>query len=189
METLIPEVRSRIVLMADKSCIGEHGNADYLLWMVDTVEKERTWPRDKSVRWLGFVVGAVDFALYGPQDVSIRRMVDIDCRVLSFRHPVHERLLFSAMDEVLEGLEAIAEERASAAGVELAEAARRSPNAMKASFCLGYLQAYMTGWKMIDVDSERDRTRPIFHRIYAACGYDIPKSKDRASDSLSDKEN
>lgn len=181
METLLSCLRQRVAGMGSLGCIGAHGSPSYLEWMISTVEGNPLWPKDKRVRWLGFVAGGADFATFGRDGGSVARMTAIDCQALSCVNPQFERVLFSGLDEVLEGLEAVCEEKAADTGVQLAEAARRSPTAAKASFCLGYLQAYMTGWNILDVDAERDRTRPIFHRVYAACGYDIPETTSKPS--------
>lgn len=181
MDTLVNSMRQRVADMGNADTIGETGAASYLEWMISNVEAEAGWPKDKRVRWLGFVAGAADFATFGRDGASVARMVAVDCKALSCINQNHERILFEGLDEVLDGLETVCEENGIAAGIDLASSARRSPSAAKASFCLGYLQAYMTGWGVLDVTAERDRTRPIFHRVYAACGYDIPASRSKTS--------
>lgn len=166
--------------MGSAGCIGEHGSREYLSWMIDTVEDEIAWPRDKRVRWLGFTAGARDFATFGPGSVLVSRMTEIDTPILSALQGKNEAVLFAGLDEVLEGLEVLAEQVNSPA-IDLVHAARRSATAAKASFCLGYTQAYMTGSRLIGVNAERDRTRAIFHRVYAECGFEIPKSRDRST--------
>lgn len=187
METLAASLRQRLASFPENGCFGDFGNRAHLEWMISNAEAEIRWPRDKRVRWMGFVAGSTDFAIHGPQ-ASVARMVGFDCAVLSKTDPQFERILFSGLDEVLEWLESVCEEKGSVVGAELASAARRSPTAAKASFCLGYFQAYMTAWNMLDVNAERDRTRPIFHRVYAQCGYDIPASRDRETVHADNKE-
>jgi hypothetical protein len=183
MENLVTFLRQRVSAMGSNiGCLGEHGSRDYLLWMLDAVESEPRWPRDKKVRWLGYVAGARDFATWGTDSVSVSRMREIDTPILTSLQGKHEAILFAGLDEVLEGLETVAEQAGSPTAT-LAYFARRSATAAKASFCLGYSQAYMTGNRLIDVNGERDRTRAIFHRVYAQCGFDIPKSRDRSTDS------
>lgn len=187
MESLIALLRPRVSAMGSAiGCLGEHGSRDYLHWMIDTVEAETSWPRDKRVRWLGYVSGARDFATWGKDSVSISRMTDIDTPILSALQGKNETILFAGLDEVLEGLEAIAQQAGSQTGI-LASYARRSPTAARASFSLGYTQAYMTGNRLIEVNGERDRTRAIFHRVYAQCGFDIPKSRDRSITSQTEE--
>jgi hypothetical protein len=189
METLITCLRSRVSAMGSGvGCLGEHGSRDHLNWMIDTVEAETHLPRDKRIRWLGYVAGARDFATWGKDSVSVSRMRDFDAPVLSALQGKSEPILFAGLDEVLEGLEVIAE-RANSPTVNLIVAARRSATAAKASFCLGYAQAYMTGNHLIDVDGERNRTRSIFHRVYAECGFEIPKSRDRSTDQAAKESN
>lgn len=180
METLVNCMRQRISVMGNAGCIAKHGSREYLAWMIDNVEAEKAWPRDKRVRWLGYAAGARDFATFGPDSVSVSRMTDIDAPVLATLQGKNEKILFAGLDEVLEGLEVISEQ-ANSPTVNLIHAARRSATSAMASFCLGYTQAYMTGNRLIDVNGERDRTRPIFHRVYAQCGFDIPKSRDRST--------
>jgi hypothetical protein len=188
METLINSMRQRISVMGNAGCIAEHGSREYLAWMIDNVAAEVAWPRDKRVRWLGYAAGARDFATFGPDSVSVSRMRDIDAPVLSALQGKNENILFGGLDEVLEGLEVVAEQ-ANSPTVNLVHAARRSATAAMASFCLGYTQAYLTGNRLIEVNGERDRTRPIFHRVYAECGFNIPKSRDRSSDQQSTESN
>jgi hypothetical protein len=181
MENLIALLRPRVSAMGSAiGCLGEHGSRDYLHWMIDTVEAETAWPRDKRVRWLGYVAGACDFATWGKDSISVSRMRAFGVPVLSALQGKHEAILFAGLDEVLEELETIAEQAGSPTA-KLAYFARRSPTAATASFSLGYTQAYMTGNRLIDVNGERDRTRAIFHRVYAQCGFDIPKSRDRST--------
>ena len=179
METLVACLRRKVAEMPEVACLGEHGGRAHLTWMIDTAERERTLPLDKRLRWLGFVAGSRDFALFGSDGISGARMRDIDCPVLSATDPKNERVLFAGVDEVLEGLEEIAEDQGGHAVTVLLEEARRSATAGKASFCLGYAQAWMTHLGLIEVNAERDRTRPIFHRVYVQCGYAVPGSLSR----------
>ncbi|MBY3432827.1 hypothetical protein HFN89_01385 [Rhizobium laguerreae] len=182
MENLATLLRQRVSEMGTAvGCLGEHGSRDYLHWMIDTVAAEVQWPRDKRVRWLGYVAGARDFATWGKDSASVSRMRDFNMPILSALQGKHEAILFAGLEEVLEGLEDIAE-RAGSATANLAYFARRSSTAAKASFSLGYTQAYMTGNRLIDVNGERDRTRAIFHRVYAQCGFEVPKSRDRSTE-------
>jgi hypothetical protein len=178
METLASALRKRLADMPEDGCLGEYGNRAHLEWMITTAEGSGTWPRDKRVRWMGYVAGAVDCASGGGRP-SVSRMVDTECGALSRQDARHERILFAGIDEVLEWLEAACEEKGRTDGVELVSAARRSETAAKASYCLGYIQAFMAAWKILDIDAERDRTRTIFHRVYAQCGYAIPETTDR----------
>lgn len=178
MEALIASMRQRIAFMGNAGCIGEHASRDYLSWMIDTAEAEKVWPNDKRIRWLGFVAGARDFATYGPEAISTSRMKELEFPVLYEAHPRCEAVLINGLFEVIDGLRDIAE-RASSPTLPLVEAARRSRTAAEASFCLGYAQAFMTGHGLVNVNSERDRTRPTFHRIYAECGFVIPPSKSK----------
>lgn len=39
---------------------------------------------------------------------------------------------------------------------------------------LGFVQGVLAARGMLDVDAERDRTRPIFHRLYQEAGAAVP---------------
>jgi hypothetical protein len=187
METLLNCMRHRVSAMGPVAgCLGEHGNREYLNWMINTVEEEDIWPRDKRIRWLGYVGGARDFTTYGKASVSVSRMTDIGSPILATLQGKNEAILFAGLDEVLEGLELIAEE-AKSDTIHLLHTARRSATAARASFCLGYTQAYMAGHRLIDVNGERDRTRAIFHRVYGQCGFAVPKSRDRSTQATETK--
>lgn len=48
----------------------------------------------------------------------------------------------------------------------------------KTSRWIGFVQGVMTCRGILDVDAERDRTRPIFHEAYAAMDLEIPKTQE-----------
>lgn len=179
MENLINRMRLSIAGLGDSGCIGDHGRKSYLEWMIATVEKETGWPVDKRVRWLGFVAGASDIAKFGKKGVSRSRMLDHNVSVLGTRIPKYDEILLRASDTVLDGLDSIVDEKGGGDIQLLICAARRCDTAARTSFCLGYVQAYMTANDLIDVEGERARTRSIFHAAYAACGYDIPASRSK----------
>lgn len=179
MDQLIASARKAVLSMGEARGREPTSAPEYLDWMITTVEKENGWPFDKRVRWLGFVVGSVDFVVYGPEGGATSCVDTMQTEVL-FLGRKHETIIFPAIEEVLEGLESVCRTNGKTVGIDLVRQARQSPVSSLASFRLGYLQAYMTGWQIMDVDAERDRTRPIFHRAYAACGYSIPESRSKA---------
>lgn len=48
----------------------------------------------------------------------------------------------------------------------------------KISRWIGFVQGVLASRNVIDVNAERDRTRPFFHEAYAEMGVAIPESKD-----------
>lgn len=49
----------------------------------------------------------------------------------------------------------------------------------KTSRWIGFIQGVMTTKGALDVKSERDRTRPLFHEAYREIGLEIPESAER----------
>lgn len=49
----------------------------------------------------------------------------------------------------------------------------------KTSRWIGFIQGCLASKGMLDVNVERDRTRPIFHEAYEAMGLEIPKTVER----------
>jgi hypothetical protein len=189
MKTLITCLRQRVSTMGSSAgCLGDHGSRSHLMWMLETVETDVDLPLDKRVRWLGYVAGAGDFAICGKDSASVTRMMGFNAPVLAMSQGKNETILLAGLNEVMEGLEAIAE-HANSQSRFLIVAARGSETAALASFRLGYAQAYMTGNNLIDVDSERERTRAIFHRMYADCGFEIPKSRERSKKTTAKETN
>ena len=47
----------------------------------------------------------------------------------------------------------------------------------KTSRWIGFVQGVLAVRDILDVDSERDRTRPLFHEAYAAMSLPIPKTQ------------
>jgi hypothetical protein len=134
--------------------------------MLDTVEAETTWPVDKRCRWLGFVAGGLDAAA-GP----VTGAPWATCTSPLLQQPTpHDEPLQAALLTVMTGLPDPDDlrplRRAVAAAVPMAHAA----------FLLGYLQALLVDRGLLDVTAERERTRPVFHRAYAACGWTPPAS-------------
>lgn len=46
----------------------------------------------------------------------------------------------------------------------------------KTSRWIGFIQGVLATRGYLDVDAERDRTRPLFHKAYEAVGYRIPET-------------
>jgi hypothetical protein len=181
MEALVNQTLFRISGISDSASLPEASRRSYLHWMISTAREKSEWPIDKRVRWLGFAAGMADVSRYGKDTARVERMLDCT-QFLGNRIPKFDDIIHSGCDEVASGLEDIVE----ASGLEAVKrvepllcVARRCPTASLASYCLGYIQAYMTANEAIDVTAERDRTRPIFHRVYAACGYAIPASQSK----------
>lgn len=52
----------------------------------------------------------------------------------------------------------------------------------KLSRWLGFVQGCLAMRGLIDVDTERDVSRPLFHAAYASDGGDVPATLERAAD-------
>lgn len=46
----------------------------------------------------------------------------------------------------------------------------------KISRWIGFIQGVLASRGYLDVDAERDRTRPLFHKAYTEMGLDIPQT-------------
>lgn len=49
----------------------------------------------------------------------------------------------------------------------------------KTSRWIGYIQGVLASNGQLDVNAERDRTRPFFHEAYQALGLIVPETVDR----------
>lgn len=179
LENLVATSIEAVSRMPDEGCMGVHGTASYLGWMIETVRTETGWPTDKRLRWLGFVMGAVDSAEGVGNSAPRRRELVLTHRndMRADPQPVREKILFAAMSEVAFGLQEITED---GSGLRwLAYEVNQASNSGEAAFLLGYCQAFMTAAHVIGVEGERERTRPIFRRAYKECGFEIPESKSR----------
>ncbi len=185
MNTLLTLSRECVNQISGLDGQGEFTNFWHLNWMIDQVEKNTNWPPDKRVRWLGFVLGTTDRLLNGIDGKCGDRMVSLHTPFLARMNCnyKHEQIIMNACDEVLSFLEAAADELVIKPSFiqEMISVARRSVTANKTSFCLGFCQAYLSALDIIDVNEERDRTRPIFHAAYEACGYNKPATLQRES--------
>jgi hypothetical protein len=181
MRDFVSATRSLLEATGDRTGLPESFSGEYLRWMTDTVDLEEGWPRDKKVRWLGFVRGAAFVNLYG---VGVHWAADMVSSAGEISSPdadlSRERVLGEANSTALEGLRARCAGGARSDFLRLLDiVSSTSASAAAKSFCLGYLQAIAVSLGLVDVASERDRTRPIYHAAYAACGYDIPKKRDK----------
>lgn len=53
---------------------------------------------------------------------------------------------------------------------------RSLPCKWRLAFGVGVIQAQLEGFGLLDVTAERERTRPMFHRAYAECGWAPPST-------------
>jgi hypothetical protein len=151
----------------------DHPARGHLEWMVESSAGQADWPSDKRWRWLGYVAGA----LVGRGATRLEdqyQWLEHVARGETLANPDHEMAVRQAVSEVMEGLRAPA-----TAHAHLAEWVNRldtSAVAVQQSFWLGALQAQLEALGVISVAGERERTRPIFHRCYAHCGWPVPAS-------------
>lgn len=154
----------------------DHPVRGHLEWMVATCQRHTQWPPDKRWRWLGYVAGALACRASAPAIEQVQWQ-DHVARGAPLPSPEHERAVREATAEVLAGL------RGPAAPyphlVQWIERLDTCAVAVQESFWLGGLQAHLETLGVISVSSERDRTRPIFHRCYVRCGWPVPESMGR----------
>jgi hypothetical protein len=173
------DLRYRIASLGGAVNLHKITDLDYLLWMVSEVEKQENWPIDKGFRWLGYVSGLCDVATFGLDSASIMRMKGPSRYAFPSQSKIVELALTDAILEVLSGLYAASHEDEGRRGMDLICQCRLIRPASHMSFCLGYIQALMVAWGLITVQSERDRTRPIFHKAYSMAGFRTPASVER----------
>ena len=183
LDFLIAVSRSAYSGLAERAGMGEAFAPGYLAWMVDTVEAETSWPRDKAFRWLGFVNGAAEIVRSGVAIPASSTMLDNFASILGMPDPNddNEAILKAANVENLLALEKAVSQASQPRLTKLVEAALVAGPAAKTSYCLGYVQAFATALGVIDVKGERDRTRAIYHNAYRECGYSIPPSRERTA--------
>lgn len=148
----------------------------HLTWMVHTAHLEQGWPTDKRLRWLGYVAGALD----GP-GASAQPLEALSDPCLSQPIGAGEAVIQATTLAVLEDLVRRCRGAQDAALMGLAKACHDAPQSNAGSLRLGYLQAAMAQKGLLDPTAERDRTRPLFHRAYQACGWVPPATLNRGS--------
>lgn len=132
-------------------------------------------PSDKAARWLGYAYGVLSSR--GVALPSETYLADSDEAVPS--------VVVGACKEALHGLlpriaSMVREcEEGEVMELLLFESFAQSAMAGKASpagvnWILGYVQGVMTARGAMNMDDERDRTRPIFHEAYRKAGLGVP---------------
>lgn len=143
----------------------------HLPWMLDHVEaRQGDWPEDKCGRWLGFVTGRL--AERGAEIEIGREETSpvVDFGVLQ----AHLGLLMrygkiadaAGMDDV---------KRLCMSGLRLS----RGEGPFAIGLDLGYVQGVLADRGLIDVNTERDVTRPLFHEAYRQAGIPVPERAER----------
>lgn len=138
----------------------------HLSWMLTTVKKEADWPADKRWRWVGYVAGSLSCF----EDEELRIAV-ASAPALPNVH--HETVLRAVNLEVLRGLPETDPQSTEVISPWWVRLAHPIP-AVQVAFGVGVIQAQLEGLGLLDVTAERERTRPMFHRAYAACGWAPP---------------
>lgn len=161
----------------------------YLRKLVLEARQRSDLPRDKVCRWLGYCYGVVMarhsnlsqiFSFNEPQyddDFSDHPVVEASFKVLDHLKTIiqkndkiiHDNNSFHYSENVyapllIEALIDYTKQDANNIGI----------NAM--SLRLGLIQGYMVAFNYIDVEEERNFTRPIFHEAYKKIGIIPPKS-------------
>lgn len=151
----------------------------YLRRLALEAKQKTDLPSDKICRWIGFCYGAVMHD--NLWDESTFKFAPPTTRQDNSAHPVTK-----ASIEVLEGLKIIIQHRETYVAIDengptinedmvftssskaivttLEEADTLS--IAELSLRVGVIQGYLTYHQYIDVNGERDRTRPIFHKAY-----------------------
>jgi len=161
----------------------------YLRELVNQASKRDDLPRDKVCRWLGYCYGIVMarhsnlsqiFAFNEPKfvdDLSRHPVVMASLEILNHLQDIIKKNVKIVRDDddfhnaestyapiLIEALIDYTKKDAKFIGV----------NAL--SLRLGLIQGYMVAYNYIDVDEERNFTRPLFHAAYEKLGISPPKS-------------
>lgn len=137
----------------------KYSQINHLLWMVDVVENKKMFI-DKKYRWIGFIFSytgdlfledyknTVPLAFAQGYLEIINRYIDIiDDENIALKNELFS--LVKCLKYEIVSLEEL-------------------------SFRVGRLQGKMIQKGIIDVETERNLTRPIFHKIYADLGWSEP---------------
>lgn len=161
----------------------------YLRELVNQASKRDDLPRDKVCRWLGYCYGIVMarhsnlsqiFSFNEPKfvdDLSRQPVVMASLEILNHLQDIIKKNVKLVRDDddfhsaenvyapfLIEALIDYTKKDAKFIGV----------NAL--SLRLGLIQGYMVAYNYIDVDEERNFTRPLFHGAYEKLGISPPKS-------------
>lgn len=156
----------RVADLLDRPARASSVDFAHLRWMLETIRQESSWPPDKQWRWLGYVAGASSRS----EDADILDAVG-SAAVLPDVH--HETVLRNVNGDVLRGLPEADPQSAEVIAPWLTRLAHPLP-AVQVAFGVGVVQAQLESLGLLDVDAERARTRPMFHRAYAQCGWTPP---------------
>ena len=139
-----------------------------LFWMIDQVrENADTWPRDKTGRWVGFVVGVLRESgamIEGPYDDDPRAVT----KPVSDAHMT----LLARYAEMSRAVKATDLESACTRAVN--DVISESP--FVCGLRIGNIQGILCARGITTADAERDISRPLLHKAYEEIGIRPPET-------------
>lgn len=193
LQTQFTSLVSYLRNLRDSPSLDETTQPTYLIKMLELAMDNRDFSPDKTCRWLGYCYG-----------VLVATDARAHSHIFSFVSPstsedFSSEPLIKASNEVLQNLKdiissksALRQEMVEGSGnaschqkeiysyvsdiIETTMKYSRHLGVEKTSLQLGYIQGFMVAKSLLDVDKEREKTRPIFHRAYRELGMVSPPS-------------
>lgn len=164
----------------DDTGVEPRGTApSYLRLFAKETASRTDLPADKTIRWLGYIHGVLAARGHHVADGRPCSAAGPDGAVDI--HPVADacREATKGLLPLLEGLRDRPSDPEEASPSRLLVLAREAaaPGSLPTpwvSHALGFIQGALVARGDLEMDSERDRTRPIFHGAYGAAGLKIP---------------
>lgn len=154
-----------------------HGtSASHLIKLAKEGFAREDLPNDKSGRWFGFIIGVLTHRQAGV-DLHLNLTDDIPAPVVSTCRLLAEGLMpviyGMSDDEVSNGIHCSDKALVTYFADRIHD---KSIEPAMVNFLLGHLQGVLIARGDLDMDEERNRTRPSFHSAYRQAGIEPPPS-------------